>query len=157
MFLYSFQYTQKAKLCQYSTPVSSFWNILFICSLFLVFSILYFTTCWLFTMIFLVFWFVALFYFYHFNQNTRFGAFLHFNQNAQCSVFSVYKEPVDRSQTIQSVQKYRISRINNCSWGKLRWGLSTSLHSSARRGSNSTYWFLYRNLKITLLNFSTHI
>ena len=33
---------------------------------------------------------------------------------------------------------------------KLWWGLSTSLHSSAWRGSNSTYWFLYRNFKMTI-------
>ena len=35
-------------------------------------------------------------------------------------------------------------------------GLSTSLHSSAPRGSKSTYWFLYINFKSKLLNFPTH-
>ena len=40
----------------------------------------------------------------------------------------------------------------------LRWGLSTSLHSSARRGSNSTYWFIYLNLIRLFFNcFYTYI
>ena len=34
------------------------------------------------------------------------------------------------------------------------WGLSTSIHSSAPRGSKSTYWFLYTNLKNTFPNCS---
>ena len=34
--------------------------------------------------------------------------------------------------------------------GVLWWRLSTSLHSSAPKGSKSTYWFLYWSLKKTL-------
>ena len=59
---------------------------------------------------------------------------------------------------VKNVLKLGFSNLNNTvdqNW--LWWGLSTSIHSSAPKGSKSNYWFIYRKFKNYTSNLFLHI